>query len=169
MSVRDHVVTTPTQETQRTIQDYLSSAPFDTAPPEQWHVTVNVLKSSIDEGQINPQAKFLAVPQTAKLWHDDATGRLSLVIVLESEDLRKRYSELSAQFGSQYEVYVPHLTVIYGFSSLTRANKSFLSSLASSMNRVGQSEGPFQFEGELLVDSHGYAPNAEGQKYYAGF
>ena len=169
MSFRDHVITIPSFQTQNTIRDYISSAPFDTAPSDQWHVTVNVLTSPIDESLLNKQARYQAVPKTAQLWHDDATGRLSLVVVLESEDLAARHRDLTSKHGSKYETYVPHMTLVYGFPSLTRSNKAFVASLAGSMNRIGTSEAPLTFEGEYLIDSNGYAPNAEGQKYYAGF
>jgi hypothetical protein len=165
LAVDDHVITVPTVETINTIRDYISTAPFDIETDEKWHVTICVTDRTIDQNDLLPQARYTAKPRTADLWHDTNLGRTNLVVVLESNDLAARHSALQQKYGSKFKTYVPHMTLVYGFPSMSMSTKSFVNSFRESMYRIGLSE-LFHFTGEALVDSHGYAPNVEGQEFW---
>lgn len=162
----NQLITFPTPETTREIQDIMGACPFDYTPADMWYVTLFIATESLDITIRNPEAMYEATPLSAELWYDEMTHQTNLVIAFESNSMMLRHSQIKSAYKSAYthDNYVPHITLVNGFPPLSPANKTFIRSITLSLRSTPQK---FAFVGEELVDSEGYVPNDEGMKHFA--
>ena len=164
MSIRNHLIVFPTAETESELMRYMGGCPFDYKPPETWHVTLYVSQKEMPISILKPNTVYRAAGVKADLWYDSQLKRTNFVMVMESQDMVNRHSEIeSVGIESTFVEYVPHLTLVYGFPEVTKSRKAFRNSLTMTLQRLGDS---LMFTGESLIDSDGYTPNVAGQKWY---
>ena len=160
---QNHVITFPSEESVQQLTDIMGGCPFDYQSPSTWHVTVQVLKGQIDRSVLNTNNFFQANGVSVDHWYDTEVQRTNLVIVFVSPQLLQRHQEIErhSRHSSEYPVYVPHMTLVYGSPPLSPAVRAFVHSMNMSVRRYDWS-----FVGEELVDSNGYTPNVSGMRYH---
>lgn len=161
--ISDKLVTLPNSDTVTELLAIMGGSPFDYTQPGAWHLSIFTSKEPMLES-VPKNNVFRVKPITSELWYDSQASRTNLVIVFESQDVINRHDQLKGEgIESVFDYYTPHLTLVYGFPTLSRANKSFKDSITMSLRSTPH---PFIFEGEYLVDSQGVYPNREGMEHF---
>jgi hypothetical protein len=157
-TVGNHVVTLPTPETLRRLEDILMSSPLEINPFETFHVTLYVAPDlMMQEFAIRPSEQYLGQVINFYPWYDSFDHSSKLVAFLDSPQMVLRNIELSG--GTSRYSYQPHLTFVSKMPPLSMSIKPFIVSVADTLVL---NEGPFTFQGEYVLDSSGYQVSNPG-------
>ena len=165
--MNDLLVAIPDRSTQEFLTAHLQGAPFEILPKEKWFAPIFASKTELPPEIVKAEVTYYGSFLSASLWYDAMLGYTNLVLVFQSDEMNRRHLELlNTGFPPKIpsETYSPHITLVYGMPPITRTNKSFINSLPLAMKP--KYDFRFVFDTEVLLESNGYVPNLEGQKYF---